>query len=173
MSDDNTRVENLIPEFKFNQAEEKLLVYPKLNIKRCTKCILPETMPYIKFDENGVCNYCHNYRPRNNPKPKEELFKLVEPYRRKNAIDCIVPFSGGRDSCYGFASRCKRVRNESNNVYTYDWGMVTDLGRRNISHMCAELGVENIIVAADISQKRRNIAMNFESMVEISAPRNG
>ena len=33
--------------------------------------------------------------------------------------------------------------------------MVTDLGRRNISRMCAELGVENIIVAADIEKKRR------------------
>jgi glucosamine--fructose-6-phosphate aminotransferase (isomerizing) len=53
--DDNTRVENLIPEFKFNQDEERLLVFPTPNLKRCTKCILPETMPYIKFDEEGVC----------------------------------------------------------------------------------------------------------------------
>ena len=37
-------------------------------------------------------------------------------------------------------------------TYTYDWGMVTDLGRRNISRMCAELGVENIIVADDITK---------------------
>lgn len=165
VKDDNTRVENLIPEFKFNQAEEKLLVYPKVNIKRCTKCILTETMPYIKFDDKGVCNYCHNYKPRNNPKPKEELFKLVEPYRRKNAIDCIVPFSGGRDSCYGLHLVVKEL--DMNPVtYTYDWGMVTDLGRRNISHMCAELGVENIIVAADISQKRRNIAMNLKAWLK-------
>ena len=163
--DDNTRVENLIPEFKFNQDEEKMLVYPKPNVKRCTKCILPETMPYIKFDEEGVCNYCHNYKPRNNPKPKEELFKLVEPYRRKDAIDCIVPFSGGRDSCYGLNLVVKEL-GMNPVTYTYDWGMVTDLGRRNISHMCAELGVENIIVAADISQKRRNIAMNLKAWLK-------
>jgi hypothetical protein len=42
-------------------------------------------------------------------------------------------------------------------TYTYDWGMVTDLARRNISRMCSILGVENIIVAADISKKRDNI----------------
>ena len=41
--------------------------------------------------------------------------------------------------------------------------MVTDLGRRNISRMCAELGVENIIVAADIEKKRRNITMNLKA----------
>ena len=36
-------------------------------------------------------------------------------------------------------------------------GMVTDLGRRNISRMCSSLGVENIIIAADIELKRKNI----------------
>jgi hypothetical protein len=41
--------------------------------------------------------------------------------------------------------------------------MVTDLGRRNISRMCSELGVENIVIAADISKKRANIAMNLRA----------
>jgi len=44
--------------------------------------------------------------------------------------------------------------------------MVTDLGRRNISRICAKLGVENIIVAADIEQKRRNIAMNLKAWLK-------
>jgi hypothetical protein len=46
-------------------------------------------------------------------------------------------------------------------TYTYDWGMVTDLGRRNISKMCSKLGVENIIIAADITKKRQNIRKNL------------
>ena len=46
-------------------------------------------------------------------------------------------------------------------TYTYDWGMVTDLGRRNIARMCGKLDVENIIVAADISKKRSNIRKNL------------
>ena len=32
------------------------------NLKRCTKCILPETYPFIHFDNQGVCNYCKNYK---------------------------------------------------------------------------------------------------------------
>mgnify|MGYP003585412502 CR=1 FL=1 len=165
VTDDRQRNENLIPAFKNIAAEEAILEYPTHNLKRCTRCILPETMPYISFDADGVCNYCRNYKPRNNPKPKEELFELVEPYRRKNAPDCIVPFSGGRDSCYGLYL----IVNELKMIpitYTYDWGMVTDLGRRNISRMCAELGVENIIVADDISQKRRNIAINLQAWLK-------
>lgn len=165
VNDITIRKENLIPEFSFNKNKEALLEYKKLNLKRCTKCILPETMPYIKFDSEGVCNYCHNYKPRNKPKPKEELFKLVESYRREHGEDCIVPFSGGRDSCYGLHLVMKELEMKPV-TYTYDWGMVTDLGRRNISQMCGDLGVENIIVAADISKKRKNIKMNLEAWLK-------
>jgi len=166
VDDDNHRTENLIPEFQYNQNEKKLLEYKKLNLRRCTKCILPETMPFIKFDKEGVCNYCHNYKKRNKPKTKEELFKLVEPYRRPGKeLDCIVPFSGGRDSCYGLHLIVNELEMKPV-TYTYDWGMVTDLGRRNISQMCGDMGVENIIVAADISQKRKNIKMNLEAWLK-------
>lgn len=165
VSDDNLRTENLIPVFKNIAEEESMLLYPKHNLKRCTKCLLPETMPYIHYNAEGVCNYCTNYNLRNNPKPKEELFDIVEPYRRKEGQDCIVPFSGGRDSCYGLHLIVNELKMKPI-TYTYDWGMVTDLGRRNISRMCAELGVENIIIAADISKKRHNIAMNLKAWLK-------
>ena len=148
------------------KAEENLLEYAISNVKRCTKCILPETMPFIKFDEKGECNYCKNYKLRNNPKPKEELFNLVEQYRRKeNELDCIVPFSGGRDSCYGLHLIVKELKMKPV-TYTYDWGMITDLGGRNVSRMCKQLGVENITIAADIVKKRRNIRMNLEAWLK-------
>ena len=60
-----------------NIEEEKLLENSEPQVRRCTKCILPATMPFIRFDADGVCNYCHNYTIANNPKPVEELFKLV------------------------------------------------------------------------------------------------
>ena len=72
-----------------------MLEYPQPELKRCSKCILPETMPFISFDSQGVCNYCHNYTPRNVPKPKEELFTLVDSYRRPgDELDCIVSILG-------------------------------------------------------------------------------
>lgn len=165
LSDDCHRHENLIPAFKNIAAEELMLIYQKHKLKRCSRCVLPETMPFISFNEKGICNYCTNYSLRNHPKPKEELFDLVHSYRRKSGPDCIVPFSGGRDSCYGLHLIVNELKMKPI-TYTYDWGMVTDLGRRNISRMCAELGVENIIVAADISKKRRNIAMNLKAWLK-------
>jgi predicted glutamine amidotransferase len=165
ISDKNIRSENLIPVFKNVLKEENLLIYPQHNLKRCTKCILPETMPYIYFDEKGVCNYCNNYRIRNKPKPKEEIFKLIEPYRKSTGAECIVPFSGGRDSCWGLHLIVNELKLKPI-TYTYDWGMVTDLGRRNISRMCSMMGVENIIIADDISLKRKNIARNLEAWLK-------
>ncbi|MEG0149103.1 MAG: glucosamine 6-phosphate synthetase [Comamonas sp.] len=159
------RTENLIPEIGKHQGEENLLEYRRYTLKRCTRCILPETMSFIRFDDNGVCNYCHNYKIRNKPRPWEELLGLVESYRRVNGDDCIVPFSGGRDSSYGL-HLIKTELNMKPVTYTYDWGMVTDLARRNISRMCSQLGVENIIVADDISKKRQNIAKNFAAWLK-------
>jgi len=159
------RTYNLIPGLLTSSSEERLLEYPQHNLRRCTKCVLPETMPYITFDFDGVCNYCHNYRPRNHPKPLEELMELVKPYRRPEGPDCIVPLSGGRDSCYGL----HLIVNELGLrplTFTYDWGMVTDLGRRNISRISSELGVENIIIAADIEKKRDFIAMNLRAWLK-------
>lgn len=165
ISNKTGRSENLIPKLILKSAEEDLLVYPKPSIRRCSKCILPETMPFICFDSEGVCNYCNNYKLRNVPRPKEELFDLVEQYRRNSGEDCIVPFSGGRDSCYGLHLTVKELKMKPI-TYTYDWGMVTDLGRRNISRMCSELGVENIIIADDISKKRKNIQMNLKAWLK-------
>ena len=45
-------------------------------------------------------------------------------------------------------------------AFTYDWGMITDIGRRNISRMCAKLGVEHILISDDIRKKRANIKKN-------------
>lgn len=161
----NRRENNLIPSLGKNAAEEKLLEFGRPRLRRCSKCLLPETMPFIRFNQDGICNYCLNYKPRNKPRPTEELFSLLEPFRRTRSEDCIVPFSGGRDSSYGLHLICNEL-GMNPIAYTYDWGMVTDLGRRNISRMCAKLGVENIIVAADITKKRKNIANNLKAWLK-------
>ena len=132
-------------------------------LKRCSKCILPETFPFIDFDEKGVCNYCNNYKIKFKPRPNpvEEVLKVVEPYRSKTGgYDCIIPYSGGRDSTHTLHI-VKKELGLNPIAFTYDWGMVTDLARRNIARVCGKLGVENIIVSADIAKKRNNIRMNI------------
>lgn len=128
-------------------------------LRRCTLCILPETMPFIEFDDNGVCNYCRNYQKRS-LSGEAALRQEVKEYRRKDGKpDCIVAFSGGRDSSYAL-HYVKKVLGMNPVAYSYDWGMLTDLGRRNQARMCGTLGVEHILISADIKKKRENIRNN-------------
>lgn len=165
ITDKSTNRPTLVPKFHFSDSEFRILEHHTPDFRRCARCILPETMPFITFGQDGVCNYCSNYQIRNAPKPIEALNELLSPYRRRGTNEAIMPFSGGRDSSY--ALHLARTELDLRVIaYTYDWGMVTDLGRRNISRMCASLGVENIVVAADIAKKRRNIKMNLEAWLQ-------
>lgn len=150
-------------------AARRLLEYDLGRLRaltRCCRCVLPETFPFIEFDAEGVCNYCRHYKPTNQPRPLAELERLVAPYRRQDGSqDCIVPFSGGRDST--FALHMIRTELGMNPItITYDWGMVTDLARRNIARVCGKLGVENVIVAANIAWKRDNIRKNIAAWLK-------
>lgn len=147
--------------------EKALLQYPieKIkNLKRCKKCILPETFPFIKYDAKGICNYCNNYSKKK-LKPYDELLQMVKPYRVGSKKEILLPYSGGRDSSY-VLHYVKEELNLNVKTYTYDWGMVTDLARKNISRMCGTLGVENIIVAADIHTKRKNVRLNIKAWLK-------
>jgi len=132
---------------------------------RCTRCILPETMPFIEFDSDGVCNYCRNYR-RIETQSQDTLLELAERHRGSAGDpDCVIGVSGGRDSLYSL-HYAKNVLKLNPVAYTYDWGMVTDLARRNISRICAKLGIEHIIVSADIIRKRRFIRQNVTAWLK-------
>jgi len=131
-------------------------------IPRCIRCILPATMPLIEFDAEGVCNFCREYVIQQ-PKGREVLESVVTPFRgNTNQANCIVALSGGRDSSYGL-HYTKKILGLMPMAYTYDWGMVTDVARRNQSRMVSALGVEHIWVSADIDMKRRNIRKNVEA----------
>lgn len=73
-------------------------------LRRCSRCGLPETYETIEFDALDVCNIClqANFKNENIDwvRRHEMLTELVDNYRGKFSYDCIVPFSGGKDSTY-------------------------------------------------------------------------
>jgi glucosamine--fructose-6-phosphate aminotransferase (isomerizing) len=147
------------------ESEDLRLQALRDSLKRCSKCLLPETMPFIEYDGRGICNYCLNYRPQK-LSSIEELEKTLSQHRRGGSKpDCLIAFSGGRDSSYGL-HLLKKEYGMNPAAYTYDWGMVTPLARRNQARMCGQLGVEHIWVSADIKQKRRFIKMNVEAWLK-------
>ena len=129
-------------------------------LQRCSCCVLPETMPFIEFDESGVCNYCNTYK-RFELEDIAVLNAWASKLRRKgNQPDSIVAFSGGRDSSFGMHYFVKELGLHPM-AYCYDWGMVTDVAKANQKRMCEILGVELVTISANIAMKRNNIRKNI------------
>ncbi len=135
------------------------------DLRRCSRCILPESYPLIEFDTDGVCNFCREHMTIS-VRGEQALRDALAPYRRDDGSpDCIVAFSGGRDSSYGL-HYIKTVLKMNPVAFTYDWGMVTDLARRNCARICGKLGVEHIIRSADIATKRRYVRQQVEAWLK-------
>ena len=119
----------------------------------------------MDIDSNGICRYCRNHK-KFKYEGEKLLFKEVEKYKKNNGSpDCIVAVSGGRDSCYGL-HYIKKILGMNPIAFTYDWGLVTDLARRNVSRVCGKLGIEHIYRTPDISFKRKNVRLNVEAWLK-------
>lgn len=129
-------------------------------LERCCRCILPATYPFIEFDDAGVCNYCRSYQPPQLAGHEALERELAKHRRGDGQPDCIVALSGGRDSSHGL-HLLKRELGMNPVAFSYDWGMVTGIARRNQARMCGKLGVEHILRAADIPKKRRHMRKNI------------
>ncbi len=109
-------------------------------MKRCTKCVLPETYPEITFDTNGVCNQCHSHIPVKY-KGDNALKELLANTVSESKWDCLVPLSGGRDSTFTLHQLVRKY-NKRVLVYNYDNGFVEPIARENIQQIADTLGVE-------------------------------
>jgi len=73
-------------------------------MKECIKCSLPETYETIEFNSDGVCNMCLSNKFKEEEidwdKRKKLLDELIEKHRGKSNYDCIIPFSGAKDSTF-------------------------------------------------------------------------
>ena len=147
---------------ELSSRERGLLLYDESylrKLKRCTKCVLPETFPFIEFDSSGICNYCSSHKAEVH-RTESDFLDKIDSYRNSlGELEVLVPFSGGRDSSY-VVSYLASLDNVKIKTLTYDWGMVTDLARRNISRICSSLGVENLLVAPNIHKKRNYVRLN-------------
>jgi N-acetyl sugar amidotransferase len=70
----------------------------------CSNCVMPETAESLAFDDQGSCSVCRQIEFKHEgidwDERRKHLDKLVDRYRGKYDYDCIVPFSGGKDSTF-------------------------------------------------------------------------
>ena len=103
----------------------------------CKLCLTPNSRPRIIFTEN-VCNACinsKNKRKINWKKRKNEFLKIVNKIKQKNKdqnkdYDCVVPWSGGKDSSY-IAYRLKFEFGLNPLLVTFSPLILNEIGEHN------------------------------------------
>ncbi len=113
-------------------------------MKTCSKCILPETYPGIRFDEAGVCDQCLSHRPRAS-RGEEKFLEIIDSYRDESRkYDCIVAYSGGRDSSYLLWYATHRLGLRVLACFV-DNGYVPEQTLANIKNATETLGIDLVI----------------------------
>ncbi|MBJ3785066.1 N-acetyl sugar amidotransferase [Devosia sediminis] len=116
-----------------------------LELKKCGSCLLPETYETIEFDKAGVCNVCRNKEVRDEKidwtSRKKQLDELIERHRGKHDYDCIIPFSGGKDSTYTLLYLMREYKIKPL-VVRFDHGFMRDTLIENNTRTFKKLGVD-------------------------------
>jgi len=125
-------------------------------MKRCKSCLLPNTYPKISFNGEGICCHCQNNKPfisknKNNNglvseklKLKEEFENLIKKSKGKGKYDCLLLFSGGKDSTYLLYLLTKKY---GLNVLalTVETGLESAVAVKNAKKITKKLGVDHIV----------------------------
>jgi tRNA(Ile)-lysidine synthase TilS/MesJ len=114
-------------------------------MKICSKCVTPETAESIAFEDNGACTVCSqiNYkRDKINWKNREQDFdKILEKYKDKGKYDCIIPFSGGKDSTFTawYLITQKKLKPL---IVRFDHGFFRNNLKNNVEETLSKLGAD-------------------------------
>ncbi len=116
----------------------------------CTRCLMDTSDPEIQFDEQGVCNHCHDYdrlvqqRVLKGEAGLRYLEKLVEQIKREGQgkpYDCLMGVSGGVDSTY-VAYMAKTKFGLRPLAIHMDNGWDSELAVKNIEETLKRLGID-------------------------------
>ncbi len=126
-------------------------------VNYCTSCLTPDTRPRVQFNEQGVCNACTNADEKLNIDwvSKENEFKeIIKDYKTKNSkYDCIVPWSGGKDSSY-IAYKLKFEYGLNPLLVTFSPLIPNEVGNNNRNELL-KLGFDSLFFTANIKVSRK------------------
>lgn len=116
-------------------------------MKRCQKCSLPETYETIEFSRDGTCNICiqHEFKKKSIDwrARKQRLDEIIEENRGKYEYDCIIPFSGGKDSTFTLYYLMKEYKLKPL-VVQFNHGFMRPTLQKNNEMTFKKLGVDVI-----------------------------
>ena len=115
------------------------------SLKRCSRCLLPETHETLVLDTDGVCNVCRAQEVKaqiNWTERLEQLDQLVAEYRGRYRYDCLIPFSGGKDSTWTLYYLMKRYPGLKPLVVRFNHGFLRPNLKSNCDRVFRKLGVD-------------------------------
>lgn len=137
-----------------NENNEKDLELNIKEITQCKKCLLPVNYEEIKLDENGVCSICNEFESYKEKalsyfKTKDDFISLLTEAKSKNKskYDCLLLFSGGKDSTYVLHQLVKMGLNVL--TFTYDNGFISNEAFENIRKITKKYNVESIVIQSE------------------------
>jgi N-acetyl sugar amidotransferase len=116
----------------------------------CTRCIMDTSDPNIRFDANGLCDYCNNIDTVIKPnwhtdqRGEQELARIAADIRQAGEgkdFDCIIGLSGGLDSSFA-AYIAKEKMGLRPLLFHVDAGWNTDQAVGNIEKLVDGLGLD-------------------------------
>lgn len=128
---------------------------PEKNAQTCTKCVSDTTIPNIRFDADGVCNFCKiqdalEADSQLNEQNQARFAQLIEKIKREGRhkdYDCVVGVSGGRDSTYVLYNALKLGLRPL--AVHFDNGWNSEIAVANIKKATTKLNVDLHTVVAD------------------------
>lgn len=117
-------------------------------LRVCTRCVLPETYPGIRFNKEGVCDLCLNFKGVESAQAKQAEYRdkfaaLVKEYKGTGTYDALMCYSGGKDSSFTL-SVLKEKYGLNVLAVSIDNGFVSEQAYRNIRTVSENLGVDHI-----------------------------
>lgn len=117
-------------------------------MKRCTRCIISESFPGSSFNEHGICNVCQKTPAVDDLLHKQRKLKfkmesLFDSVKNTSIYDCIVAFSGGKDSTYTLLKLTKEY-NLNCLAITINNGFLSEQAVKNCNTITSNLGTDFI-----------------------------
>ena len=133
----------------------------------CTRCVMDTTDPDIVFDENGVCNHCHNrdemmrrsvFSGAKGKKKIDEIVNKIKKGNKDKKYDCVIGVSGGVDSTF-VAYKVKEMGLRPLAVHL-DNGWDSELAIKNVENSCRKLQLDLHTIVLDW-EEFRDIQISF------------
>ena len=139
-----------------------------MKIQHCKKCLMPNTRPGSVFNEQGICQACHNYEKRkmiNWEEREKELDDLCDKHRKEGYYDCLIAVSGGKDSHF-LVHKMKEKKMNPLLITVGDSFTKTKAGLHNIKNLGDVFNCDHLVFDMSPDLFKRITRFSFEELGE-------